>query len=87
MVTEFLTVEGSSPIEIRRHLRSLCGEDAIDVSSVRHWVHYFKSGEKDIGDRPHNSQPAQAAMTETKDKLMQLFGMTAASQQVNCELQ
>jgi hypothetical protein len=32
MVTEFLTAEGSGPIEIRRRLRSGRGEDAIDVS-------------------------------------------------------
>jgi hypothetical protein len=35
VVTEFLTTEDSSPIEIHRRLRSVCGEDAIDVSSER----------------------------------------------------
>lgn len=65
----FLTVEGSSLIEISRRLRSVCGEVAIDVSSVGRWVHHFKSGEKDIGDRPHNGWPATAAMMETKDKV------------------
>jgi hypothetical protein len=35
VVTEFLIVEGSSPIEIDRYLRSVYGENAIDVSSFR----------------------------------------------------
>jgi transposase len=58
VVIQFLTVVGSSPIKIHRHLKSVCGEDAIDVSSVRHWVRRFKRGGKDIGDRPHSSRPA-----------------------------
>jgi hypothetical protein len=32
---EFLTAEGSSGIEIHRRLRSVCGEGAVDVRSVR----------------------------------------------------
>lgn len=35
VITEFLNTEDSSPIEIHRRLRSLCSEDAIDVSSER----------------------------------------------------
>ena len=34
VVIEFLTAEGSRPIEIHRRLRSVYGEDAVDVSSV-----------------------------------------------------
>jgi hypothetical protein len=52
MVTEFLTAEGSSPMEIHRRLNSVYYEDAIGVGSVRCWVRCFKSAEKDIGDRP-----------------------------------
>ena len=52
VVTEFITAEGFSPIEVHRRLRSVYGEDAIDVSSVRRWVRRFKGDEKDIGDRP-----------------------------------
>jgi len=33
VVTEFLTAEDSSPIEIHRRLRSVYGVDVIDVSS------------------------------------------------------
>ena len=35
---DFLTVEGSSPIEIQRRLRRVYSEDAIDVRSVRHSI-------------------------------------------------
>jgi hypothetical protein len=49
---EFPTAEGSSPIEIHRRLRSVYGDDGIDVSSFRRWVRRFKSGEKDTGERP-----------------------------------
>jgi hypothetical protein len=69
MVTEFLTLEVSSLIKIHRHLESMYGEDAIDVSSVRCWVCHSKSGEKDTGDRPRSGRPALAAMMETKQKV------------------
>jgi hypothetical protein len=36
-------------------------EDAIGVSSVKCWVHCFKGGAKDVGDRPFSGQPATAA--------------------------
>jgi transposase len=52
MVTELLTAEGSSPIEVHRRLRSVYGEDAVEISSVRRWIRRFNSGEKDVGDNP-----------------------------------
>ena len=73
VVIKFLTAEGSSPIEIHRRLRSVYGEDAIDVTSVRRWVRRFKSGEKDISDRPRSGRPATASTTVTKDRADMLF--------------
>jgi hypothetical protein len=61
VVTEFLTAQGCSLIEIPRRLRSVYGEDAIEVTAVRRWARRFTSGEKDIGDRPHSGRPATAA--------------------------
>jgi hypothetical protein len=55
MVIEFLGTEGSSPIDIHRRLRSIYGEDVMDISSIRHWVRRFKSSEQDIGDRPRSA--------------------------------
>jgi len=48
---EFHTAEGSSPTEIHTGLRSMFGEDAICVSSVRRCVCHFKSGENDFANR------------------------------------
>jgi hypothetical protein len=52
VVIEFLTAEGSSPIGNHRLLRSMYGEDAIDVSSVRWWVRWFESREKTLVTGP-----------------------------------
>ena len=48
VVIEFLTAEGSRPIVIHRLLRSMYGEDIIDVSSVIHWIHCSNSSEKTL---------------------------------------
>ena len=55
MAIEFLGTESSSLIDIHRRLRSLYGEDAIDICSVRRRVLLFKSSEKDTGDRPRSA--------------------------------
>jgi hypothetical protein len=68
-VTEFLTAEDTSPTEIHRHLRSVYGDDAIDVGSVRCWVHHFNSSRWNVGDRPCSGRTATATITETKDKV------------------
>lgn len=47
----------------------------MDVSSVTHWVHRFKSGERDIADRPRSDQPATTVTTGTKARLMCSFRM------------
>jgi hypothetical protein len=49
---EFLTAEGSCPIEIRRRLRSVCHDDGKNVSPARRRVHRFKISEKNMGIRP-----------------------------------
>jgi len=41
VVTEFMTREGYSPKETHWCLRSMCGEYAKDINSVRCWVHHF----------------------------------------------
>jgi hypothetical protein len=62
VLIKFLTVEGSSPIEIHRNLRIVCDENAIDVGLVTGSI---KNSEEDIGDRPHIGQPATAVTSET----------------------
>jgi hypothetical protein len=51
VVVELRTAEGSSPTEIQTGLRSMFGEDAIRVCSVRRCVCHFKSGENDFVNR------------------------------------
>jgi hypothetical protein len=46
VVTEFLTSEGSIPIQINGLPRSVFDQDALNVSSVTFWVCRFKSGGK-----------------------------------------
>jgi len=52
--------------------RCVCGEDATDVGSLGRWVRCFRSGQRDIGNRPHGSDDGD-----------QRQGWCAASQ-VNC---
>lgn len=54
VVTQLLTAEGSSPLEIHTRLRSVCCEDAIDVSSVTRRVLRFKSGQEGSGNKPRS---------------------------------
>lgn len=61
VVIELRIAHGSNWIHIQRHLRSVYGEDAIDVSLVGCWISRFKSSEKDIADRPCSSS-AQSFM-------------------------
>jgi hypothetical protein len=64
VVIEFHTAESSSPTEIHIGLRSMFGEDAICVSSVRRVCH-FKGGENNFVNRlcsasaKGSMQPAQ----------------------------
>ena len=63
VVTEFFTAEGYSPTETHILFRSVYGESATDVSTVRHWARPFESGEKHTGDLPRKDRPATAAVS------------------------
>ena len=52
-------------IEIHRCLRSVCGEDAIDVSSVRCWIHHFRVVERKLVTGPAAvDQPQQHLLVQ-----------------------
>lgn len=51
-LNEFVTMEGSSLIEIHEMSEKHADEDAIDVSSVRSGVCCLKSSEQDTADNP-----------------------------------
>ena len=65
VVIKFFAVEGSSPIEIHRHLRIVYDEDAIDVGLDAGSI---KNSEEDNGDRPHIGQLATAVNSETVNR-------------------
>jgi hypothetical protein len=46
--TKFFNAEGFSLTHFHRHLRSMYGEDIIDVSSAIHWIHCSYSSEKTL---------------------------------------
>jgi len=52
MRTKFFNAEGFSLTQFHRHLRSVYGEDIIDVSSVIHWIHCSNSSEKTLVTGP-----------------------------------
>jgi len=43
-VIEFLHAEKMAPTDIHQHLLNICGEQPVDVSTVRQWVVCFSSG-------------------------------------------
>ena len=53
-VIEFLTAEKVPPIEVRRRMQAVYGDQCVDVSTVRRWVRRFKNGElgqADLSDK------------------------------------
>ena len=69
VATEFMNAEGYRPRETHRCLRSMCGEDDKDISSVRCWEHHFNSGGMYDGNRPHSDPSHTAAIMETTDRV------------------
>jgi hypothetical protein len=49
-VTELLTAEGVSPIEIHCQKQTVYGDNCVDVSTVHHWDKKCKAGELGRGD-------------------------------------
>ena len=43
-VIEFLTAEKVPPIEIRKRMQAVYGDQCVDVSTVIRWVRRFKDG-------------------------------------------
>ena len=53
-VIEFLTAKKVPPIEIHRRMQAIYGDHCVEVSTVRHWVRWFKDGElgqADLSDK------------------------------------
>ena len=57
-VTEQLHVEKSGT-DIHQGLLKTCGDQTVDVSTVRWWVVCFSIGDNDIKDKPHSRSPCR----------------------------
>jgi len=78
-MSEFLTTDGSSPLEIHRRLRSVYGEDATDVGSVDAGPVVLRTVKRDFGYRSLSNRQTTAATSGR----VKLFGRGAT---VNSEL-
>jgi transposase len=65
-VIQILTAEGVSPIEIHQRMQVVCGDDCVNVSTVRRWANRCKDGEpekSDLCDKQRIARP----VTETDE--------------------
>jgi len=59
-VIEFLTAGKVPPIEIRRRMQAVYGDQCVDVSTVRRWVRRFKDGELGQAGLSDNTRSGRA---------------------------
>ena len=71
-VIEFLDAE-VEPIDGHRRLVNVYGPEAIDVSTVRRWVRRFRSGDRDVSDKPRSGRPCTATIPENEVHLDELI--------------
>jgi len=60
--TEFLHAEKMAPIDIHQYLLNVYGDQAMDVSTGRHWGVHFSSGDSNSGAPPMVQMFMSAAM-------------------------
>jgi hypothetical protein len=67
VVIEFLPAERVPPDEIHRQMQAVCGDQCVDVSTVRRCVRRFKDGElgqADLSDKPRSGRLHQNRVEE-----------------------
>jgi len=72
-VIELLHAEKIAPIDIHRRLLNVCGDQTVDVSTVRQWVARFSSGDSDVKDKPRSGRPCTAVTPRNEERLDQLI--------------
>ncbi|XP_027213410.2 uncharacterized protein [Penaeus vannamei] len=81
-VTEFLHAEEVRPADIHRRLVNVYGAEAVDVSTVRKWVHRFPSSDKEVsnnswsGSSCATTNPESEKETPTTYKKRKVFRMS-----------
>jgi len=59
-VIEFLHGEKITPNDIHRRLLNVCGNQTVDVSTVKRWMTRCISGDSDVKDKPRSVRPCTA---------------------------
>ena len=77
---EFLNAEEVQPIDIHKRLVNTHGGKTVDVSTIRRWVCFFQSRDRDVIDKPCSGRPITATNKEKKARLDKLIN---SNQQVN----
>jgi len=70
-VIEFLTAEKVPRIEIHRRMQAICGDQCVDVSTVRCWVRRFKDGELGQADLSDKTQSGSGRPMTASDQVHQ----------------
>jgi len=70
---EFLHAEKMASTDIHQCLLNVCGDQPVDVSTVRQWVVDFSSGDSDVKDKPHSGQPCRAVAPQNEECVNQLI--------------
>ena len=76
LLIEFLTAEKVPPIEIHRRMHAVCGDECVDVSTVRRWVRRFKDGElvqADLSDKTRSGRLVTASYQLHQDRVEELI--------------
>ena len=54
------SLRGKNPTEIHNALREVCGDSAVDRSTVSRWSARFREGRESIEDNPRSGRPSTA---------------------------
>src|SRR5438128_3224849 len=63
---------GRNATQIHEELVNVEGEQALTISTIRHWIATFKDGEEEIKDKAHSGHPHEAVMSEKIAKVEDL---------------
>ena len=67
-------MEKVPPIEIHRRMQAVCGDQCVDVSTVRRWVRRFKDGELGQADLSDKTKwKALTASDQLQDRIEELI--------------
>ena len=59
-VIKFLHAEKIAPSDIHQHLLNMYGNQPVYASIVKQWVMHFRSGNRDVKDKPCSGWPFTA---------------------------